>query len=342
MGLTYASGDSSHNMQRALELADWNGFPTRRIAAQQRGHLAGISVANYIEAPVGAPHERVQLTLLPEGIVELVVGTQSTGQGHATVFAQVIADRLGVAPECVRLVTGDTQRVTAGGGTHSDRSMRLVGRLLVDACASIREQAREFNPDSDDASDLFDVARRVGSLVGEATFTGRLPAHPTGAAVCEVEVDPETGSVAVTRYTCVDDVGQPINPLLLEGQVLGGIVQGLGQALSEGVVFEPRTAQVLSASFLDYAMLRAASVPALDKTVTELAEDSGLDAESNPLLVKGGGESGITPSLPVVVNAVLDALRPLGVTDLEMPLSPGRVWTAIANARSEPAHTRPG
>jgi aerobic carbon-monoxide dehydrogenase large subunit len=172
---------------------------------------------------------------------------------------------------------------------------------------------------------LFELAAR-GPLVGQAAFTGRMPAHPTGAAVCEVEVDPETGQVEVTRYTCVDDVGQPINPLIVEGQVHGGIVQGLGQALSEAVVFDPATAQVLTGSFLDYALLRAASLPPLH---TKLAEDP---TPANPLRIKGGGESGITPSLAVLVTAVLDALRPLGVTDLEMPLSPQTVWSAIKHA----------
>ena len=273
------------------------------------------------------------------------MGTQSTGQGHATAFAQVVADQLAVSPEQVRLVAGDTARITAGGGTHSDRSMRLVGTLLVEACQALNHNARELAaelfgaPCSEIVLDngvahlgdpacglhLFELAAR-GPLVAEAAFTGRMPAHPTGAAVCEVEVDPETGALEVTRYTCVDDVGQPINPLIVEGQVHGGIVQGLGQALSEQVLFEPGSAQVLTASFLDYAMLRAASLPSF---LTQLAEDP---THANPLRIKGGGESGITPSLPVVVNAVLDALRPLGVTDLEMPLSPDRVWSAIQHA----------
>ncbi|HEY0582387.1 MAG TPA: molybdopterin cofactor-binding domain-containing protein, partial [Chloroflexota bacterium] len=330
MGLTYDSGAFGHNFRRALELADWSGFLERRAAAAARGRLAGISVANYVESPVGAPHERVLLTILPHGRVELVVGTQSTGQGHATAFAQVVADELDVRPDQVDLVSGDTERVTVGGGTHSDRSMRLVGALLVQACASLREQLDEFDPDHTESP--FAVARRA-TLTAEASFSGRMPAHPTGAAVCELEIDPETGHLEITRYTCVDDVGQPINPLILAGQAHGGIVQGVGQALSEGVSFDPATAQVLTASFLDYALLRARSLPHFD---TELTEDP---TPSNPLRVKGGGESGITPALAIVVNAALDALRPLGVTDLDMPLSPARIWTAIASARSAPGPT---
>jgi carbon-monoxide dehydrogenase large subunit len=336
MGLTYDSGDFAGNMQRALDLADWRGFPARRAAAREKNRYTGISVANYIEAPVGAPHERVQISVEPRAVVEVVVGTQSSGQGHATAFAQVVADHLGVTPQSVHLITGDTTQVPAGGGTHSDRSMRLVGTLLVEACQSILDQAREFDPDGQ--SSVFEVAQRT-RLVGQAAFTGRIPAYPTGAAVCEVGVDPETGEVHITRYTCVDDVGQPINPLILEGQVHGGIVQGLGQALSESVVFDADSAQVHTASFLDYAMPRAAGLPSFE---TLLVEDP---TPGNPLRIKGGGESGITPSLAVVVNAVLDALRPLGVADLDMPLSPARVWAAIALAarrdQSAPRHTSP-
>ncbi len=182
---------------------------------------------------------------------------------------------------------------------------------------------------------LFELARRV-PLSGAASFTGRLAAHPTGTAVCEVEVDPETGAVEISRYTSVDDVGQPINPLIVEGQVHGGIVQGLGQALCEGVVYDPGNAQVLSASFLDYALLRARILPGFGM---ELVEDP---TEGNPLRIKGAGESGITPALAVLVNAVVDALRPLGIKDLEMPLTAPRVRTAIANARSAPDHSPPG
>ena len=178
---------------------------------------------------------------------------------------------------------------------------------------------------------LFELARRW-PLSAEAAFTGRLPAHPTGAAVCEVEVDPETGALEITRYTCVDDVGQAINPLVVEGQVHGGIVQGLGQALGERVVFDPQNAQMLTASFLDYPLLRASSLPGFATALTE--DPSPVGSDSNVLRIKGGGESGITPALPVVVNAVVDALRPLGVEDLELPLSPERVWAAIVHARS--------
>jgi carbon-monoxide dehydrogenase large subunit len=334
-------------MTEALRLADWDGFARRRADAASRGQYAGIGLANYVEAPVGAPHERVRASVRPEGMVELIAGTQSTGQGHETSFAQVAADQLGVTPQQVRLVTGDTAVVASGGGTHSDRSMRLAGTLIVQACEQIRARCRhlaadllEAAPDdvvqqdgtwavagTDRRVSLFELAR-LESLTGEAAFTGRIPAHPTGAAVCEVEVVPETGAILVTRYTAVDDVGQPINPLILHGQIAGGIAQGLGQALTEHLFYEPVTAQLLTSSLLDYALPRADLLPPLSLALTEDPTTRG----ENPLRVKGGGEAGITPCLAAVVNAVVDALAPLGIQHLDMPLSPARVWAAIRSA----------
>jgi aerobic carbon-monoxide dehydrogenase large subunit len=339
LGLTYDSGAFLQNMQGALQLADWAGFPARRDAASREGKYAGIGVANYVEAPVGALHERVNACIRPEGIVELVSGTQSSGQGHETTFAQVVADQLEITPSQVRLITGDTAVVTSGGGTHSDRSMRMAGTLIVEACGRIRSRGRELAASrlevsvedlvySGGAWSAAGTDRRVGlfelaPLEEEATFTGRIPAHPTGCAVCEVEVDPETGSVQIVRYSAVDDAGQPINPLILEGQVAGGIAQGVGQALSEHVRYERGTAQLVTGSFLDYAVPHARVLPGFQ---LELTEDP---TSGNPLRVKGGGEAGITPCLAAVVNAVVDALAPLGITHLEMPLTAARVWDAI-------------
>jgi aerobic carbon-monoxide dehydrogenase large subunit len=343
LGLTYDSGDFLGNMQRALDLSDWSGFPGRRSAALARGRYAGIGVANYVEAPVGAPHERVKTIVRgDERSIELIAGTQSTGQGHATAFAQVVADQLGVTPNQVQLVTGDTRVVTSGGGTHSDRSMRLAGTLIVQACTQIRERCRELSaqllevsPDdvvqqdewwaaagTDRRVSLFDLARVEGSLSAEAAFTGRIPAHPTGCAVCELELDPETGHAWITRYTAVDDVGQAINPLILHGQVAGGIAQGAGQALLEHLRYDAESGQLLSGSWLDYAIPRAADLP--DFTL-RLTEDP---THGNPLRVKGGGEAGITPCLGAVVNAAVDALASADVEHLEMPVSAERIWAA--------------
>jgi carbon-monoxide dehydrogenase large subunit len=356
MGLTYDSGDFRGNMRQAATLADWGGANARKRAARKRGKRVGIGIASYVEAPVGAPHERVRVDVR-DGCVDVHAGTQSTGQGHETTFAQVLADRFGIAPHLIRLMTGDTDALPSGGGSHSDRSMRLAGALLMETSGRIVAQARkvfatlasadEADVTFEDATfgaprsnlrlGLFDVARAIEAdpnmppelrkpLTAEATFTGRMPAHPTGCAVCEIEVDPETGAIEVTRYASVDDAGQPINPLVLHGQVHGGIVQGLGQAFSETVAYDDG-GQVLNASFMDYAVPRADSVPNFDVV---LAEDP---TGGNALRVKGGGEAGITPALAAAINAVVDALSEYGVTHIEMPATPARVWAAINSAR---------
>jgi aerobic carbon-monoxide dehydrogenase large subunit len=345
LGLTYDSGDFLHSMTQALKLADWDGFPQRRAEAAARGRYAGIGLANYVEAPVGDPHERVKASVRPDGMVELIAGTQSTGQGHETSFAQVAADQLGVTPDRIRLVTGDTGLVTSGGGTHSDRSMRLAGTLIIEACQQIRDRCRglaseilEVSVDdvvqedgswaaagTDRRVSLFELAR-AAEITGEAAFTGRIPAHPTGAAVCEVEVDPETGAIRLQRYTAVDDVGQPVNPLILDGQIAGGIAHGLGQALTEHALYEQGTGQLLTGSFSDYALPRADLLPNFTLALTE------DPTAGNPLRIKGGGEAGTTPCLAAVVNAVVDALSPLGIRHLEMPVTSMRVWSAIRGA----------
>jgi carbon-monoxide dehydrogenase large subunit len=356
-GLIYDSGDFRANMDAVMKLADWDGFAARRREARKRGKLAGIGLANYIECPVGMPSEYVRVTVRETREVEAIAGTQSSGQGHETTFAQVLADRLGISPEEVKLVTGDTAVVPAGGGTHSDRSMRLAGTLLVEASGQIVEQARRVfaaladcadsavtfdgaffeSPRSNRRLDIFDIATAVARetalppqlrapLTGEARFTGRIPAYPTGAGVCELEIDPETGAVALTRYSSVDDCGQAINPLILHGQVHGGIVQGAGQALSECFAHDAASGQVLTGSFMDYAMPRADMAPSLR---VDLAEDP---TKGNPLRVKGGGEAGITPALAAIMNAVVDALSVRGVAHLDMPATPARVWAAIKAA----------
>jgi carbon-monoxide dehydrogenase large subunit len=358
-GLIYDSGNFRANMDSVIKLADWQGFAARRRDAKKRGRLAGIGVANYVESPVGMPSEYVRVTVHDIRMVEAIAGTQSSGQGHETTFAQVLADRLGITPEEVKLVTGDTAIVPAGGGTHSDRSMRLAGTLLVEASDRIVAQARKVfaalagcpendvnfadgffeSPRSNRRLDIFDVARAVSTepalapelrapLTSEARFVGRIPAYPTGSAVCEVEIDPQTGAVELTRYSSVDDCGQPINPLILHGQVHGGIVQGAGQALSECFTHDS-SGQVLTGSFMDYAMPRADMMPSF---TVELTEDP---TKGNPLRVKGGGEAGITPSLAAIMNAVIDALSPYGIAHMDMPATPARVWAAIAATRRE-------
>lgn len=354
MGLTYDSGAFARNMARALELAEWDSFEERRAAARANGKLRGIGVANYIESPVGAPRERIELTVLPEGRVDIVSGTQSTGQGHETTFAQVIAQHLGVTIASITLRTGDTAFVSVGGGSHSDRSMRLGGMLLVDTAAQIVATGKQVaaslfdvSPQSvtfaggefaDTGSErrigLFDVAAHIArdglpgdptqrKLYAEAEVNTRVPAHPTGAAIGELEVDPDTGVVTLVNYTSVDDVGQPINPLIVEGQVHGGLAQGIGQALSETCYLDRETGQVLTGSYMDYGMPRAGVIPALN---LELTEDP---THGNPLRVKGGGESGITPATATIFNALADALKAFGTDELAMPATPKVVWEYI-------------
>jgi carbon-monoxide dehydrogenase large subunit len=353
-GLTYDSGDFLGNMRRVLQAADWKGFPARRRAAKKRGRLAGIGIANYVETPVGIPHERVEVTVTPDK-VELTVGTQSTGQGHETTFAQVMADLLGVRPEDIKFIGGDTALVASGSGTHSDRSMRLAGTLMVQASGEVVAQARSVAakllevaehdiaftdglftaPNSNRRLSVFDIAQAVQQnpsllpeqrLHAKAVFTGRIPAYPTGAVVCELEIDPDTGAVEITRYTSIDDAGQPINPMILHGQVHGGIAQGVGQALMEEVAYADGSGQVLNASFMDYALPRARTLPFFD---VALVEDP---TKGNPLRVKGGGEAGITPALAVVMNAIVDALSPYGIDHIDMPATPYRIWSAIQEA----------
>ena len=351
MGLTYDSGDFHGNMAAALARADWTGFAARRKASRRAGRLRGIGVANYIEAPVGAPYERVALTIKGDGEVELICGTQSSGQGHETVFAQVAADLLDVPLESISVVTGDSHAVEKGGGSHSARSMRLVGTLLVEACGRIITEARRLAaealavpenaikqsdgwftaPTSNHAFSLFDLAGRnaPGPLNAMAELSHRIPAHPTGCAVCELEVDAETGRVEIKRYTTVDDVGTPINPMLVDGQMHGGIVQGIGQALSEGVVADSTNGQIVTGSFMDYGLPRADDVPSFD---VELSLDP---TAGNPLGIKGGGEGGITPAPAVVINALVDALKEFGIDHIDMPATPLRVWSAIAQAKRQ-------
>ena len=358
-GLTYDSGDFAGNLARALECADWKGFPARRKAAKKRGRLLGIGVANYVETPVGMPHERVAVNVSSAGSVDLIVGTQSSGQGHETSFRQVMADQLGVQPDAINFVSGDSATLASGGGTHSDRSMRLAGSLMVETSRTVIDKARRIAaamlevaerdisfadglfmaPNSNRRLTLFDIARAIddlptlpddlrGPLRAEATFTGRIPAYPTGAAVCEAEVDPETGTIEIRRYTSIDDGGQPINPLILHGQVHGGVVQGMGQAMMEAAVYEPGSGQLLSASFLDYGMPRADHFPHMEVALTE------DPTKGNALRVKGGGEAGITPSSAVLMNAVMDALSGFGIEHIDMPATPQRVWRAIRDARN--------
>jgi carbon-monoxide dehydrogenase large subunit len=358
-GIVYDSGDYAAAQDRALALADWTGFESRRREARQRGRHRGIGVANYIEIATGAPRERAEVTVRPDGWIDVAIGTQAAGQGHETSFAQLIAEWLGAAPERVRLVTGDTDLVPVGGGSHSGRSMRLGGVVLAKAADRIVEKGRrlaawrlEVAEDdlefaerrfrvrgTDRSIDLFEVAAAALSSEAPAALAGPLrtecdesvstPSFPYGAAVCEVEVDPETGVVEIVRYTSVDDVGRAINPMIVHGQTHGGIAQGVGEALLERCHYDAESGQALTTTFMEYAIPRADTLPAF---ATEISE---VPSTSNPLGLRGGGEGGTTPALGAVVNAIVDALAELGVEHVELPATPERVWRAIQAACGE-------
>jgi carbon-monoxide dehydrogenase large subunit len=357
LGLVYDSGDYPASLQRAAELADWAGFEARRAEARRRGRYSGIGIANSIELNTGAPRERAEMTIDPSGIIEIVLGTMSAGQGHETSFAQIVSEWLGVDPEQIRLITGDTDRVQAGGGSASARSMRLGAWVMAKAADQIVEKGRRIAAamlevavedvefvrqrflvlGTDRAVGLFEAAVAAlggdlpaalqGPLMGISDQVMSLPSFAYTCAVCEVEVDPETGFVEIVRYTSIDDCGRAVNPMLIHGQSHGGIAQGIGQALWEECFYDRDTAQLLSGSLLDYAMPRADSLPFFQ------AEISEVPSTTNPLGMRGGSEGGITPGLAVVANAIVDALAEFGIEHIELPATPERVWRAIRNSR---------
>ncbi len=357
VGVVYDSGDYRAALDRAVQLADWSGFEARRAAARRRGRHRGIGVASYIELNTGFPRERAHVTVHPDGTVDLVLGTLSSGQGHATSFAQLLVEWLGVDLSRVRLITGDTDVTVVSGGAHSARALRLAaivmakaadrivekgkriaGWMLEAADADIEFAARRFTVKGTDRRvDLFDVAAAAeradapaacrGPLDGVADETMPEPSFPYGCAVCEVEVDVETGLVELVRYTTVDDCGRAVNPMILHGQTHGGIAQGVGQALWESCAYDAATGQALATTLMEYALPRADALPSF---TTEISE---VPSTSHPLGLRGGGEGGTTPALAAVVNAISDALAELGVEHVEMPATPERVWRAIEDAR---------
>lgn len=352
LGFTYDSGDFPRAMQRVLDMADWAGFEARRTEAAQRGRLRGIGLCCAIEIAGGGPGGKP----LPEfasvalgrgeeggGLATLHVGSGDAGQGHRTAFRQMIGTLLGWEG-AARVIAGDTDAVPRGVGSFGSRSMAGVGAALDNCAKAIIETARR------DAADILEVAEadlsfedgtfRVAGTDLALTLQALVEAHdkrygaeafvpvaaptfPNGAHVAEVEVDPETGAVTLERYSVVDDVGAVVNPLTLKGQIHGGVVQGLGQAFMEALVYDPETANLLTGSFMDYAMPRAADM------VSMQVEAMGTETRANPLSVKGAGEAGTVGALAAGVNAVCEALRPLGVDHMDMPTSPLRVWEAM-------------
>ena len=367
VGMTYDSGRYEENMDLAMRIADWDGFKARRRAAAKRGKLLGLGLANYVESSIGAPREQARITVRPEGRVDVVIGTQPSGQGHETSFAQVVADLLWVPPEKVKIIFGDTDVVQIGGGSHSGRSMRHAATVFAKAAADLVDRGKKIaaavlaaNPDGISFSDGRFASRETNRTfdfleLAEEAKRHALPADldlavvsdnemhdpvfPNGCAVCEVEVDPDTGAVEITRYTSVDDVGRCINPLIVHGQTHGAIAQGIGQAMWEQCIVDPESGQPLAGSLMDYGMPRSNTLPSFKVEIAEVL------SPTNPLGIKAGGEGGTTGAPAAVVSAIVDALRDYSVRDLKMPATPYAIWRAIhkagASETPEPAVSHP-
>ena len=353
VGSRYDSGEYEINMDRAIRLADWNGFDLRKKAAAEKGLLLGRGFANYVESSIGSPLEQAEITVNTDGSVDLVIGTQPSGQGHETSFGQVAADLTGLSLESINIILGDTKIVTVGGGTHSGRSMRHAATVIALACddliAECRRRLAEMLDCDCEEIEFLDGLFTVRATNHHLTFNdiaiqtidshGALkvirknemhtPVYPNGTAICEVEIDPQTGTRTVTRYSTIDDVGRCINPLIVHGQTHGGIVQGAGQALFEHCLIDSESGQPLAGSLMDYGISRADDFPSFK---TEIAE---VLSPTNPLGIKAGGEGGTTPALAAIVNAVVDALADFGIENIDMPVTPERIWKAIHTARMQ-------
>jgi len=357
LGLNYDVGDFAGNQEKVMELADWAGFPARRAAARGRGKLRGIGIANPIEKAAGPGQEFAEIRFHPSGNVTLLMGSKNQGQGHETTFKQVLSEKLGIDPSDIQYIDGDTDRVAFGIGTNGSRSTVIGGSALWMAADKVIAKAKKIAAHlleaaeadiefadgvlsvagTDRSLSLSDVAKAAfrapalppgleGGLYETGTFAPTDFTYPNGSHVCEVEIDPETGHLEIVRYVVVDDVGTVVNPVGLKGQIHGGVAQGLGQALMERVAYDPQSGQMLSGSFMDYAMPRADTVPYMS------VSSNPVPTKRNPLGAKGAGEAGTVGALPAILNAVMDALAPIGVKQLDMPATSDRIWAAIRDA----------
>lgn len=347
-GLDYDSGDFAQNMEQALQLSNWSNFAARREESASRGKLRGIGMACYIERCAGGAPEQARLTVNAKGQVTLYIGTQSNGQGHETAFRQILTERLGISFEDVSIVQGDSDLIESGGGTMGSRSVPVGGaainasaekiietakskaaELLEAAVADIEFNQGEFRIVGTDRTQSFkSVAAAAADNNGESfdekeSFAPSAATYPNGTHICELEIDPATGELAILEYTVVDDFGKVINPLLLEGQIHGGIGQGLGQALLECCAYEPDSGQLLSASFMDYTLPRADDLPMIHFVRNE------VPCTTNPLGIKGAGEAGAIGAPPAIINAIVDALSSHSVRHIDMPVTPGKLWQLL-------------
>ena len=352
---SYDCGDFEKGLDKALALADWPGFPERRKESEARGKLRGIGISNAIERAAAPGMEYAEVRFDAGGSATLVVGSKSQGQGHETMYRQVAGERLGLAPEDLRVVEGDTDAVAYGVGSYGSRTAAIGGSALWLAADKIIAKGRRIAAHLLEAAEA-DVAFADGrfaiagtdrgvtikevarasfafaklpkglepGLFEHATFSPVQETFPNGTHVCELEVDPDTGVVSLVKYTVVDDVGNEINPLTLHGQVIGGIVQGLGQILMEQMAYDPETGQLLTASFMDYAMPRAGDLCNME------VGHNPVPTKLNPLGVKGAGEAGTVGALAAAMNAIVDAI---GTKEIEMPTTSEKVWRALRKHR---------
>ncbi|MBC7431984.1 MAG: molybdopterin-dependent oxidoreductase, partial [Rubritepida sp.] len=353
IGQRYDSGEFEQIMDAALDKIDWKGFPARQAAAASRGLKRGIGMAYYLEATGGGPTERAEVRFTGDGFAEVWVGTQSTGQGHETAYAMLTSNELGIPMEKIRIMQGDTDQVPTGGGTGGARSLYSEGTAILATTATVVEKGKQAASEvleaavvdiefekgrfsvagTDRGIDILALAlrQRERAAAGEAATMldaaedADIPFHtfPNGCHVAEVEVDPETGVITIPRYIVMDDVGHALNPLIVRGQVHGGVAQGVGQAFHERTAYDPESGQLLSASFMDYALPRAEDLPDIEVDFIE------VPCETNPLGVKGAGEAGAVGAPPAVVNALIHALA---VKQIDMPATPEVVWKALRAA----------
>jgi aerobic carbon-monoxide dehydrogenase large subunit len=356
-GTTYDSGDFSNLLNKAVALADWDGFDARKEESRTRGRLRGRGISDYLELTGPPGREMGGIRFEPNGDVTIITGTLDYGQGHASPFAQVLATRLGIPFQRIRLIQGDSDELIAGGGTGGSKSMIVSGNAIVKAGEKVIEAGRQIAAHvleaaaadiefrrgrfvisgTDRSVGLMELATRIHaglslppelpqSLDVADIYDGPPSAFPNGCHIAEVEVDPESGVVEVAKYTFVNDFGVVINPLLVDGQAHGGIVQGIGQALLEHTVYDD-DGQLLTGSYMDYAMPRAEDAPFF------VHASHPVPAKTNPLGAKGCGEAGCAGALPSVMNALIDALSEFGIGHIDMPATPERVWRAIRDAR---------
>lgn len=352
LGMTYDSGDFVATMAKAMKMADWEGFAQRKAASEHKGKQRGRGMAYYIEACAGGAPENARLEF-SESKVRLLIGTQTNGQGHETAYRQILVETLGISPDQIDVVQGDSAIIKTGGGTGGSRSVPVGGTAVRSVAETVIEKGKiiaaemlevapadvgyengEFRiSGTDRTASLFDVAAAgkqgvaknnvQDGLDSDAAFKPTASTFPNGCHIVEVEVDSETGRVTFDRYTICDDFGRMINPLLLEGQVHGGIVQGIGQAISEATIYDRETGQLLTGSFMDYGLPRSNDVPFFT------FDTNNVPCATNPLGIKGAGEAGTIGATPAVMNAILDAVKKYGIMHLDMPVTPEKLWQAI-------------